>query len=77
MKGEKGRRHVDTFVDWDRFKGCNNTIKKYALNSQFQYEKNCADQIQQNQKKNYYHIKHKKICRPTVGRIRSTEGIIT
>ena len=72
-----GRYNPVTMEAWLKFQFCNNSIKLFAINSQKAYEKTIAMQINSSPKLFHSYLKHRKVCRPSVGPIKLSDNSLT
>ena len=72
-----GRYSPVTMEAWLKFQFCNNSIKLFAINSQKAYEKSIAMQINSSPKLFHSYLKHRKVCRPSVGPIKLSDNSLT
>ena len=69
-----GRHHADTQTAWNSFTLCNDSIKRFAISSQINYEHSLSDQLKVNPKLFHSYIKHRRVDKPTVGPLRLENG---
>ena len=72
-----GRQHADTLVAWQQYKNVNEKVLNFAIRSQIDYERRLGNQISSQPKLFHSYIRHRKMCRPSIGPIKLPNGDIT
>ena len=76
-RSSKGRSHPDTLYAWSQFCAKNEELKIFAFNSQLNYEKSVASQLNSRPKLFHAYVRHRKVCRPSIGPVRLPSGEIS
>ena len=72
-----GRTHPTTMQAWYAFEDKNTEIKMFATNSQIEYEKKVASQINTKPKLFHSYVRHRKVGKPSVGPLKLCTGEMT
>ena len=72
-----GRNHNDVLTAWQNYTLVNEQILNFAVQSQKDYELSISRQVNTQPKLFHSYIKHRKVCRPSIGPIKLPNGQIT
>ena len=77
LRESDGRNHSRTLAAWDDFRRVNEDILHYAMRSQINYERNICNRIKFEPKLFHSYIKHRKVCKPSIGPLKLADGCMT
>ena len=76
-RSTNGRTHPSALLAWQAFEDANIDIKMFAINSQIDYERKVATQLNTKPKLFHSYIRHRKVGKPTVGPLKLSTGEMT